>query len=248
MSEVHPAATVLLLRDTPSGVEVFMQRRGAGAAFMAGAYVFPGGKLDPWDADPDGTLTDIPGAEDAGLRMAAVREVFEEAGVLLGTIDGVPVGSAFLDDEAARVRSRLHDRSDAFDWRPWLAEHGVRLATSSLGLASRWVTPELEPRRFDTWFYRVDAPVGQVADHDGIEMSDSMWVTPDDVLRRADAGEVMVVPPTRRNLEALSAFATAAEAAEAPDGSADPILPHMEAREDGSLWVSHDSFGELRVR
>ena len=76
--------------------------RGAGAAFMAGAYVFPGGKVDPWDADPDGSLTDGSDLDDLHLRMAAVREVFEEAGVLLGTRAGEPLPTDFLDDEAAR--------------------------------------------------------------------------------------------------------------------------------------------------
>lgn len=224
-----------------------MQRRGSGAAFMAGAYVFPGGKLDPWDADPGGGLTDGAQLPDLGLRIAAVREVFEEAGVLLGTMAGGPLPPDFLDDDAARVRARLHDRSDAFDWRPWLQGHGVVLSVAHLGVASRWITPEAEPRRFDTWFYRAVAPTDQVPDHDGVEMSDSMWVTPMEALSRADRGEVAVMPPTRANLEALGAFESAEEAALVPDGSTEPILPVIEHRGE-EIWVTHATIGELRIR
>jgi 8-oxo-dGTP pyrophosphatase MutT (NUDIX family) len=251
MPPVDDAATVILLRDGPDGPEVFLQRRGAGAAFMAGAYVFPGGKVDDTDRGmPPGSVAD-PGADHLPLRVAALREAFEEAGVLLGTRDGSPIDGRWLASESATTaRRRLHDRSDPFDWRGWLASEHIVLATDALALATRWITPEAEPRRFDTWFFRAQAPDDQDADHDDVEMTDSLWLRPAAALEAADRGSVLLVPPTRKNLEALVPFATTRAAVDdaRSTGSPEPILPVIEARDDGSVWVSHDSFDPMRVR
>ncbi len=254
MAEPAPAldaATVILLRDTPDGPEVFLQRRGAGAAFMAGAYVFPGGVVDDTDRGMPPELVDDPDADLLPLRVAAVRELFEEAGVLLATRNGVLVDDEFVTGPSATaVRRRLHDRADRYDWRPWLAEQGLVLATDPLALTSRWVTPVVEPRRFDTWFFAVEAPTTQDADHDDVEMTDSVWARPADALAAAEAGEVFMVPPTRRNLAALAAFDRAADAVAAAGGptAPEPILPVIRQDDDGSVWVTHPTFEPIRIR
>lgn len=214
---------------------------------MAGAYVFPGGTVEAGDRAIDNGLVDDPSAPHLPLRVAAIREAFEEAGVLLAA--GVDA-ARLATDEARTARRRLHDRTDAFDWTEWLAAEGLVLGVGSLGLWSRWVTPEAEPRRYDTWFFRAIAPDGQEPDHDDVEMSDSLWARPVDALAAADHGDVVLVPPTRKNLEALIGVETAEEAlaATVDGGSADPILPAIERRRDGTTWVTHQSFEPVRLR
>lgn len=245
------SATVILLRDAPAGPEVFLQRRGAGASFMAGAYVFPGGVVDDTDRGMPPELVDEPGADLLAQRVAAVRELFEEAGVLLATRDGALVDGGFVTGPTTTaVRRRLHDRADPFDWRPWLAEQGLVLATGPLVLASRWVTPVVEPKRFDTWFFVVEAPTVQDADHDDVEMTDSLWARPADALAAAEAGDVFMVPPTRRNLAALVGFDRAGDAVAAAGGpgAAEPILPVIRRDDDGSVWVTHPTFEPIRIQ
>jgi 8-oxo-dGTP pyrophosphatase MutT (NUDIX family) len=245
------AATIILLRDGSDGPEVFMLRRHAGASFMAGAWVFPGGRLEPTDSTVPTHLVDDPSAADLALRIAAVRETFEESGVLLGRLpDGrhpSPTDLAEMGAEAARAR--LNDRGDAWDWAEWLDAHDVVLEAGSLGFTSWWITPEAEPKRFDTRFYVAAVPAEQDARHDDIETSHSVWVTPADALAAADRGEALVVPPTRKNLEALLRFRSAAAAIDHARGTPDPdpILPVVERRGD-EVWVTHPSLGSLRIR
>lgn len=244
------AATIVLLRDAVDGPEVFLQRRGAGASFMAGAYVFPGGTVDDTDRAMPPELVTTPDADDLAMRIAAIREAFEEAGILLGIRAGEPITADWLATGSAMgARTRLHDRSDPFDWRDWLAAEGVVLSTDALTTTSRWITPEAEPRRFDTWFFLARAPEGQDPDHDEVEMVDSLWARPADALADADRGRVVLVPPTRKNLEALVPFASAAEAlGRAGNPSPTPILPILDIRDNGSVWVSHESFDPIRIR
>lgn len=250
MPEPRPAATIILLRDGARGLEVLLQRRGAGAAFMAGAHVFPGGVVDPRDREMPPSLVDDSALPRLAERVAALREAFEEAGILLATRASRPLdGTDLAAPDAIALRRRLHDRHDDADWRPWLAEGGLRLGVSSLALANRWVTPEAEPRRFDTWFFRAVCPLGQLAEHDSVEMVSSAWVRPSDALAAAARGEALVVTPTRRNLEDLVGFATAADAvADAhARGSDEPILPVLH-RDGDRAWVTHPSFGRLDLR
>jgi 8-oxo-dGTP pyrophosphatase MutT (NUDIX family) len=251
MDQPADAATILLLRDGPDGPEVFLQRRGGGAAFMAGAYVFPGGMVDDTDRGMPPALVADPHATHLAQRVAAVREAFEEAGILLGTRAGEPIDAAWLaSSSATTARRRLHDRSDRFDWRDWLTTERIVLSSDRLTLASRWITPEAEPRRYDTWFFLALAPGDQEADHDDVEMVDSFWARPTDALAAADRGEVVLVPPTRKNLEALMPFEAARAAVDGMGSPSppEPILPVIETREDGSVWVSHESFDPIRIR
>jgi 8-oxo-dGTP pyrophosphatase MutT (NUDIX family) len=187
---VRPAATVMLLRDTGSGLEVFMLRRTANAAFAGGMYVFPGGKVD--DSDGEG---------DEAFVVAAIRECFEEAGVLLAVDDA---GRTVADGHPVlEHRHAVHDGH--VDVRALAGEHGLRLDTTSMAWVSHWITPKAETtRRFDTRFFVAASPVGQTSHHDDNETVASMWVRPTEALERMASGELALMPPTIANLQFLA--------------------------------------------
>jgi 8-oxo-dGTP pyrophosphatase MutT (NUDIX family) len=202
---VKLAATVMLVRDRaaagtgPDGVEVFMLRRTLNAAFGSGMYVFPGGKVETHDGE------DLERAH----RLAAIRECFEEAGVLLAHD---PDGATVTDGHPALdARHGVHDGS--VDLLELCAEHALVPAIEQLAWVAHWITPKGEgARRFDTRFYLAPAPAGQHSVHDDNETIASMWVQPREALDRAAAGELMMMPPTVANLEFLADFGTVAEA------------------------------------
>lgn len=243
-----PAATVLLVRDAPGdGLETLLMERHLRSEFMGGAYVFPGGKVDPLDEQlPSDRWTGVdlevdvaelgverPG-EALGLRVAAVRETFEEAGVLLAhRADGRAVTAddlaspSFLD-----ARRGLATRGEPYDWRPWLAEEELVLDLGALAFWSWWVTPHGENKRFDTRFFVAELPAEQaeVAAHDAVELTDMRWSTPQAALAAADAREVLIIFPTRRNLQTLAELPSAAAAvAAAREGRTDRrrIMPTL---------------------
>lgn len=186
-----PAATVMLLRDTDAGIEVFMLRRTTSAAFAGGMYVFPGGKVDEAD-----------GSGDPGYVIAAIRECFEEAGVLLARDEG---GMAVADGHPALThRHDVHDGT--VDLVALCRQHGLRPAIEDLVWVSRWVTPVGEStRRFDTRFFIAVAPAGQTSTHDDNETIASTWIRPTDALQRETRGELTMMPPTIKSLEYLAA-------------------------------------------
>lgn len=210
-----PSATLLLLRDGPDGLEVFMVKRHHQIDFASGALVFPGGKLARGDGDPDlrahcdgeAGLSD----EVLGLRACAIREGFEESGIILARPAGCPV---LASNETS---SRLQD------WRPRLdkgevgltqfaAEAGLRLACDALIPFARWITPQFMPKRFDTHFFLAATPYGQLGTHDGREGVDSVWTTPTGAMAEKDRWTIIF--PTRMNLLKLAQFKTVAEAIE----------------------------------
>jgi 8-oxo-dGTP pyrophosphatase MutT (NUDIX family) len=212
---IRPAATVMLLRDTPDGLEVFMLRRTTKAAFASGMYVFPGGAVD----DADG-----------GAPMAAVRECFEEAGVLLArTATGEVVR---FDDPAVAARFAEHRRevhAGRLAMTAMLAAEGLTAQLDELVWVAHWITPLGEVRRFDTRFYVVAAPPEQEPLHDEQETIESRWVRPAEALERQRAGELVMLPPTIANLGFLAAYSTTAEvmAAAAQVGTPPCILPKV---------------------
>ena len=220
---IKPAATVMLLRDTTDGLEVFMLRRTNNAVFAGGMYVFPGGKVDAAD-----------GEGDEGYRVAAVRECYEEAGVLLA-VDAD--GRMVVDGHPALAhRTAVYDGD--VDVRALAADHGLRLATDALPWTSHWITPKGETsRRFDTRFFMVASPIGQISHHDDNETVASMWVRPADALARFAAGELQLMPPTITNLRFLEPHATveAAMAAGWAVGTPTCILPKMRRDEAGRI-------------
>lgn len=213
-AEPRDAATVILLRDEDEGFSVFMVKRHAKSGFMAGAYVFPGGGLDEDDRAPDllartvgrsadeaaRSLGEDDGARSLALHVAALRELFEEAGVLLA--DGA--------ERALDARARLIEKQTSF--RAIVNELDLSLRADALTSLSRWVTPEIEPRRFDARFFLALAPAAQRAAHDRIEVTEGEWLRPADALARGARAEIQLPPPTLRTLELLALHARAADA------------------------------------
>lgn len=245
---VRDAATVMLLRDGDDGLEVFMLRRNLRSDFVGGAYVFPGGGVDDDDRHEElepvcGGRSDAEASRlvdvDAGglaFWVAAIRESFEEAGVLLALdADGRTVR---FDDPDVAARFDLHRKAvDACERRlaEVCIEEGLRLDVGRVYYFSRWITPEGAPRRYDTRFFVAEAPDAQAYLHDGREAISSCWVRPADALARHRAGEFEMVFPTVRSLEALARFDRAddvLDAAAAMD-HVPAVLPRIVEHEDG---------------
>lgn len=227
--EVVPVAssTVMLVRDGEPGLEVLLLERHLASDFAGGALVFPGGKVDAADTElpaarwsgPDlgwwcGQLQVDEPAAALGLLVAAVRETFEEAGVLLAHHeDGRPVTAQDLQTAAfVAARRALTDRGAHWDWRPWLAEQRLVLDLGALTAWSWWVTPRGQHRRFDTRFLLARLPVGQVAVHDEVEMTSLRWSAPQAAVELHEQGAATVIFPTRRNLLELARFPDVAAA------------------------------------
>lgn len=250
--ELRLAATVMLVRDSDGGPEVFMLRRNPQSAFVGGAFVFPGGAVDDHDRlDPDldhitSGLSDLTaslrlGVEGGGLAywVAAIRECFEEAGLLLAY---GPDGSIMRFDEPATEARFAAHRAAVDSGQVRLVEvceqEGLTLACDSIHYFSHWITPVGPPRRFDTRFFVARAPELQVGVHDDRETVANLWVRPADALERREAGELEMIIPTVRNLEAIARFddvdslmAAAASLVDVP-----AILPRM-VQEDGGVRI-----------
>jgi 8-oxo-dGTP pyrophosphatase MutT (NUDIX family) len=231
----RPAATAIVLRACDDGLETFMVRRDPRSRFAADAYVFPGGTLQPDDYLSDDLdrrlgLTeteahqrfverggDAPSepAMSLALHVAAARELFEEAGVLLVGQDSrvLQVGS---DD--AVLSALEHDRADLQEGRaafiPRMFEHDITIAIPDLVYFSHWITPAPSPRRYDTRFFICELPPGQVASHCGVETIDGAWITPARALERFESGEISLVSVTLEHLKRLAQFTTPAAALE----------------------------------
>lgn len=197
----RPAATLMLLRDGVAGLEVLLVARTREVDFAAGALVFPGGRVE----EADGVLA-TPGDALGAFRIAAIREAWEEIGILLAEPPAPPleVATPFGGELLAR---------------------GVRPAPARLVHFAHWVTPEHAPKRFDTHFFAAHAPEGQQAVHDGREAVECAWLRPQDALDQAGEGRWTLVFPTRLNLRRLARFASAAEALE--DAARSPVVTVM---------------------
>jgi 8-oxo-dGTP pyrophosphatase MutT (NUDIX family) len=188
-TRTKPSATVVLLRDTADALEVFMLRRLTAMAFAGGMHVFPGGVVDPSDQTP---------------ALTAIRETFEESGVLLAT--GNVADKELLEQ----------DRLALVDHRATLAEvlnrHHLVPRPDLLRPWSRWITPVFEPRRYDTHFFVALAPEGQQARDVGGESDDATWVAPQAALANAERGDWFLMPPTETTLRELLRYRSAEEA------------------------------------
>ncbi|HKF73973.1 MAG TPA: NUDIX domain-containing protein [Stellaceae bacterium] len=200
-----PAATLLLVRDGQEGIEVLLATRHDAAGFAAGATVFPGGKLDTGDHALAGTGDP--------LRVAAIREAFEECGILLARRAGALLSGA----ELARLTA---PRSSTIGFGAFVESAGLALATDLLVPFAHWITPADQPKRFDTHFFLAPAPAEQVARHDGREATIVHWLTAEGAIAAARLGEIKLVLPTRLNLLKLGRSRTVAEALEAARRSA----------------------------
>ncbi len=224
----NDAATLVLVRDGAAGLEVFCVERSKESRFMGGAIVFPGGKLDPRDAGAEWDALVTPprraafANDEAHLRalaIAACRESLEEAAIL-------PVTGACAQNDLLALRTRLEAEPDAL--RAFLAERSLRLELSALHAFARWVTPTAESRRFDARFFVAVAPAGQTGAHDDFETKSSFWATPAEILRRFEAGEVQLMPPTHRTISLLAEHRDAqAVLAYSARACLDPIQPRL---------------------
>ncbi len=223
---IKPAATVMLVRDvepgTGTGVEVFMLRRTLNAVFGSGMYVFPGGRVEASDG------TDV----DRAHRLAAIRECYEEAGVLLAH----DADSATVVDGHDVLRERAGVNDGSVDLEQLCSRHGLSLGLDDLVWVSHWVTPMGEARRFDTRFYLVPAPADQHSTHDDTETIASLWTHPADALVREQRGELQMMPPTIFILKFLSGFDSVDEAMVAARALPSPevILPRLRWAADGT--------------
>ena len=228
------AATIMLLRDSPQGMEVFMVVRHHQIDFASGALVFPGGKVDKQDRDERviSRLSAYPKAEtDQGtLRAAAIREAFEESGILLARRKG---GSAVVgDSDLDRWREGLNKHTLTLG--DLLVEGNLELACDDLAHFSHWITPEFMPKRFDTHFYLARVPADQIAGHDGHENVDSVWIRPKQVIEDAANKTRTVIFPTLSNVVRLAQYDSVEEAfAGTLRSTIVPIRPWMETRPDG---------------
>ncbi|MCI4062977.1 NUDIX domain-containing protein [Micromonospora sp. R77] len=238
------AATVLLLRPAGTDFQVYVIRRVAAMSF-GGMYAFPGGGVDRSDsqahldwAGPEPAtwgerLGQAPDAAQAVV-CAAAREVFEEAGVLLAGPDAATVVGDVSGDDWETARQDLEGRRVGF--ADLLAGRQLTLRSDLLLPWSRWITPEFEPRRFDTYFFLALLPEGQRTRDVSGEADHTMWIRPADALARAEAGELTMLPPTMVTLAEVAAAGDLAGvvAASATRDAATPITPHLDLAADGT--------------
>lgn len=264
-SSVRDAATIMILREADEGFEVFMVERHSKSQFMADRYVYPGGKLDEADCTNvaarhvegltpeqarERLAEEVDPSTALGLFLAGIRETFEEAGILLARRAGEQDLIDLTSDEEVAQRFRGY-RKQLMDGDVALSEVAERenlvFPLDRLGYFAHWITPVVEPRRYDTRFFLAIAPDSQRPLHDERETTDSVWIRPAQAVEDNQNGEFMLAPPTLRTLQQLAEFDTVEEAFDwALENDPPTILPHMEQR-DGKIWLTlpGDEVGEM---
>ena len=250
---IRAAATVMLVRDHPiNGLEVFMLQRTLAAVFAKGMYVFPGGRVDANDNEDqleaicdgldDEEASALLGIPNGGLSywVAAIRECFEEAGVLLAR----PTNSnelvrfdtdSVLQNRFSVARHAIHDSNMSLV--ELCATENLRLVTNNIHYVSHWITPLGEPRRFDTRFFIARAPEAQEPLHDDNETIASLWVSPIEALERHARGDLAIISPTTSNLQFLAPHGTTTDALNAAKkiGTPTAILPKLKTDAEGKV-------------
>jgi len=245
MSDAIPAATIILLRDAPR-FETLMVVRHANIAFAGGAMVFPGGRIDAGDHAPqwkdhcDGSGDIL--QEQLAPRIAAIREAFEETGLLLARRGDAMISA----DEAAKLaswRPRVENNDALF--LEMTAGEGLRLALDALHFFARWRPPaDVGHRRYDTWFFAARAPASQIAEPDGGEATEVVWVPPDAMLAERDAGKRKMIFPTSRNVELLNVSASSADVFQfASERSIRLVEPRIIERDGKAFLTIPDDMG-----
>lgn len=238
---IRPAATIMLLRDGADGLEVFMQQRNHGSEFVAGLHVFPGGAVDPEDGESDiyercvgrddVDASERTGESSGGLAfwVAAIRETFEEAGLLLALKGGSPL---HFDDPTVAARFDEH-RTEVDQGRRTLLSvcrsEELMLDVSRMHYHSRWITPLGPKRRYDTRFFVAPMPTGQIASKDNREAIADLWIAPKVAVAQEAAGELNMLIPTLASLRELATHddVASALAASAPLRDVPGILPRI---------------------
>jgi len=232
------SATVLLIRER-SELEVLMVKRHYEIDFAAGALVFPGGKANDEDTSADwADLTDGDyESTQTAARISAVREAFEESGILLARHAGkrgkdAALVGADIAEKLAPYRAAVDRREQSF--LKLIRDHGLVLAIDTLIHFGHWITPEMMPKRFDTHFYLAPAPDEQIASHDGHETTDAVWLNPQKALELESNGEATIIFPTRMNLKKLRQAATLGDAARMfVDMPVTKVLPQVSKTDEG---------------
>jgi 8-oxo-dGTP pyrophosphatase MutT (NUDIX family) len=237
----------MLVRDTPApsggtALEVLMVRRNLRSDFVGGAYVFPGGAVDLLDGGveaealsagrSDAEASALLGVGSGGLAywVAVVRETFEEAGLLLARREGGPDLLAGDPEEEARfAAARAAVNAGTRRFLDLCRDERLQLGVGDIHYFAHWITPRGAPRRYDTRFFVAAAPPGQIAAHDAGETIAEVWISPHHALARHRAGEIEIIFPTIRNLQAIGRFATSAELLEAA-ARASSAVPTIEPR------------------
>lgn len=236
-----PSATIMLVRDGAEGIEIFMVVRDRPMDGAMGAVVFPGGKIDEEDRHPQswGHLTPPQPHPELAYWLAAMRETFEEAGVVIARPQGILSGDIAPGRARQMVldhRDRLLDRTITF--ADIIKGECLVPALDHMVHFAHWQTPLGMPKRFDTHFFLVSSPDGQEPIHDGREMVDCFWTPPSKIVTEAQSGQRTLVPATRLNLELLAESGTVAEAMErARARSVIMVRPERFRTESGSWSV-----------
>jgi 8-oxo-dGTP pyrophosphatase MutT (NUDIX family) len=241
-AETRLSATILLLRDGQEQLEVFMVERHHEIDFAEGALVFPGGKVETSDAVPD--LEAFCSGADSGsenentVRVAAIRETFEECGVLLARPRGKHdlVDGARLESISARYRDELQNGDSSM--LDMVRDEQLELAFDLLVPFAHWITPEFMPKRFDTHFFLVAAPPDHLAVHDGFESVDSLWTTIPSALELEKTGQRTIIFPTLENMKKLGRSHSVEQAIEnARRDTIVTVLPRFSKDPDGTLMM-----------
>ena len=243
-----PAATIALLRDSPSRMEVLLLKRDRNASFVPGAYVFPGGRVDPADwtkqtlASVDGLTTET-AATRLGLvgtsppaiayYIAALREAFEETGILVGVgpnAQAPPTAAASVEVEV--LRNGLMEGSVSFNEA--LKHLSCRIDGSSIEYLAHWITPEREPHRFDTRFFAARVQTDAEPIFDPREMTEARWLSPKEALARNQGGTLPMIFPTIDTLQRLADYTTVGDALRGiGDVSIPTLMPKLVLTEKG---------------
>lgn len=249
------AATVIIIRDVDHplpGIEILMVRRHGRSQFAGNAYVFPGGVMEESDYEPQmeslcsgltfqqakGIIKDTLYPERAlGFFIAAIRETFEEVGILLAYHDSHELLS-FDEERATRFASyRTKIQENLISFKEMILKERLTLAVDQLGYFAHWITPEAAPIRFDTHFFIAHAPPGQVPVHDAIETTEQLWISPQEALERHKQNRFPMLPPTVSNLRILAGLSSVNQAiASTQNKEIHTILPRF-VLEDGKTRV-----------
>ncbi len=254
---LRPAATVVMLRDAPAGLEVFLMKRHTLSDVLGGAYVFPGGKVDALDAELDMAAhldqplpvlhaglneADISERTAGGLYVAALREAFEESGVLFAQ------GFDAQEIDPARAAALLREGQG---FNAMLARMSLRLQTRSLVPWSRWITPtapSVTNKRFDTRFFVSAVPAGQVAVHDNHETTESVWLSPRTALQQYWAGQIALAPPQIMSLAHLSRHASVDSVMTQARGRMPPVIQPEPFELDGGRVICYPGDARHSIR
>ncbi|WP_051218022.1 NUDIX hydrolase [Nocardioides insulae] len=260
-AEPRNAATVILMRPGTTGPEVYLLRRQRTMAFAAGMCVFPGGGVDPRDSDhsvawagpsPEQWAAQLgcTTLEARALVCAAVRETFEESGVLLAGTSADTVVSDVSGEDWEADRQALESRE--LSLTDFLDRRGLVLRTDLLGAWEAWTTPVMEPKRYRTWFFVAELPEGQLTRDVSTESTEVLWLGAGEALDRVEAGELAMMPPTYLNCLEIAQFGSPAEALAAAGGrSIEMFTPEIEPVDDGhalTMLPVHRTLLEARGR